>query len=333
MIIQSINLYTYKELFKTPIVTPKVTLYERESLIIEFITQDYQSFFGECNAFQTDWYDNETIDKVVETLNRWKPQIIGKQLKSFQSWGAYLEQLEETPATRAAVVMAVYQMYDELPSFVVDYGATVSGLTDTRLNELRVTQPQRIKIKWSSQLVQDIQRIRELDLNCKITIDANESLSVESFEMLRTIHQKDILYIEEPFKSLKDLNSIESMSYPSIAIDEKATSIQNIISIIEHYPIEVVVLKPFRLGGIDKVIEAMNVLEDRGIQYVVGGMYEFGLSRYFTAMLAKEGDYPGDVTPLGYYFEEDIVRNSGILKEGMIYFTPPKVLKSRLKYI
>ena len=53
-------------------------------------------------------------------------------------------------------------------------------------------------------------------------------------------------------------------------------------------------------------------------------MYEFGLSRYFTAMLAKEGDYPGDVTPSGYYFEGDLVRDSGILKEGMIHFIPLK---------
>ena len=51
-------------------------------------------------------------------------------------------------------------------------------------------------------------------------------------------------------------------------------------------------------------------------------MYEFGLSRYFTAMLAKEGDYPGDVTPSGYYFEGDLVRDSGILKENDSFYSP-----------
>ena len=59
-------------------------------------------------------------------------------------------------------------------------------------------------------------------------------------------------------------------------------------------------------------------------------MYEFGLSRYFTAMLAKEGNYPGDITPHGYYFANDIVETCGILKEGMIYFTP---LKSSVLYL
>ena len=47
-------------------------------------------------------------------------------------------------------------------------------------------------------------------------------------------------------------------------------------------------------------------------------------------MLAKEGNYPGDITPHGYYFANDIVETSGILKEGMIYFTP---LKSSVLYL
>ena len=49
-------------------------------------------------------------------------------------------------------------------------------------------------------------------------------------------------------------------------------------------------------------------------------MYEYGLSRYFTAMLSQYGDYPGDVTPAGYYFENDFVENEGILKEKLNSF-------------
>ena len=50
MIIKAIHLYTYKQPFKSPIITPKVKLYERESLIVEILTRDNQSFYGECNA-------------------------------------------------------------------------------------------------------------------------------------------------------------------------------------------------------------------------------------------------------------------------------------------
>lgn len=333
MIIQAINLYTYKEPFKSPIITPKVELYERKSLIIEILTQDNQSFCGECNAFTTNWYGDETIEVAITTLNEWIPQLIDKEFNSFNDWSIYLTQLEETPATRSAIVMAVYQMYHELPSFSVAYGATVSGLNNEQLLKLSETQPRRIKLKWSSQLIEDIQYIYQSHLDCDLALDANESLSVESFSKIRDVNQVNILYIEEPFKSLEDLNEINVSEYPPIAIDEKATSIKDIVSIVDQFPIRLVVLKPFRLGGIDKVLEAIEILKEKNVKFVVGGMYEFGLSRYFTAMLAKEGDYPGDVTPTGYYFKEDLVRDSGILKEGMIHFNPPQVLKSRLTKI
>ena len=39
MIIKAIHLYTYKQPFKSPIITPKVKLYERESLIVEILTE------------------------------------------------------------------------------------------------------------------------------------------------------------------------------------------------------------------------------------------------------------------------------------------------------
>lgn len=57
MIIKAIHLYTYKQPFKSPIITPKVKLYERESLIVVILTRDNQSFYGECNAY--DYGDRE----------------------------------------------------------------------------------------------------------------------------------------------------------------------------------------------------------------------------------------------------------------------------------
>ena len=84
-------------------------------------------------------------------------------------------------------------------------------------------------------------------------------------------------------------------------------------------------VKPFRLGGIDRALELIHLLKEKDIKVIVGGMYEYGLSRYFTALLAKEGSYPGDITPDGYYFETDFTQGIGKLKEGLIYFNPPKV--------
>ena len=91
---------------------------------------------------------------------------------------------------------------------------------------------------------------------------------------------------------------IDRTQYPAIALDEKATDINSIISIVNQFPVKVVVVKPFRVGGLDRVQSLIRELKSIDIKVVIGGMYEYGLSRYFTALLAREGDYPGDVTQM-----------------------------------
>lgn len=93
MKIKAINLFEYEEPFQSPMITPKIKLNERKSLIIEILTHDDQSYYGECNAFATNWYDNETIERVIETINTWKSQIIGKVFTSFDAWLPYLSEL------------------------------------------------------------------------------------------------------------------------------------------------------------------------------------------------------------------------------------------------
>ena len=65
--------------------------------------------------------------------------------------------------------------------FEVQYGATVSGLTNSQIETLLETRPKRIKLKWSTSLIKDLETIRLLNFDCDIAIDANESLTKPSF--------------------------------------------------------------------------------------------------------------------------------------------------------
>ncbi|MEJ7373497.1 enolase C-terminal domain-like protein, partial [Staphylococcus epidermidis] len=94
----------------------------------------------------------------------------------------------------------------------------------------------------------------------------NESLNLTQYQSIIENIDHDILYIEEPFQSLDDIKRINGKPYPPIALDEKATSNQEIKNIISEYPIEVVILKPFRLGGIDRVLDAIQTLHKEGVK-------------------------------------------------------------------
>ena len=58
-------------------------------------------------------------------------------------------------------------------------------------------------MKWTSQLNDDISLLDDiLPYDFELALDANESLDVSDFQKLESINDQNILYIEEPFKSL-----------------------------------------------------------------------------------------------------------------------------------
>lgn len=333
MKIVDMHLYLYDERFNTPIITPKIKLGTRKALFVALVTDNNAYYYGECNAFETDWYTNETIDDAQIQVKEWFESIKDMAFYTFDDIIRSLNHLSKYPATRSMIVMACYQMFFKLTDFSVAYGATVSGLAEENILQLSQTQPQRVKIKWSDSILDDIKTVEKLSFKPEIVVDANESITEAEITKLTTIGNNRLLYIEEPFKSLEMLNQFYIYELPPVAIDEKADTVNNILEAIDAYTIAVVVLKPFRLGGIDKVLDIIKALSDKNVKIVIGGMYEYGLSRYFTAMLAQFCDYPSDITPEGYYFEKDIVDRAGILKGGSIYFEPPKVKSTRLTRI
>ncbi|MGJ5711637.1 o-succinylbenzoate synthase [Staphylococcus auricularis] len=330
--LKSLHFYQYSEPFKETITTPKVTLKEREVLVIGLETEEEQ-YFGECNAFRTAWYDAVTIEDVVSRLKDWFQNVKGTTIETFEDAQKLADALNDCPSARSTVIMALYQMFYPLKAFAVDYGATVSGMTQTKLKQLKQTAPKRVKLKWSADVLDDIRAVQGLPFSSSIALDANESLTFQDMTLLKQLDHDAILYLEEPFIDFQNDLMDEASAYAPLAIDEKATSEEDMMHLVKQYPIDTVILKPFRLGGIDNLYTVMKQLQQHGIHVVVGGMYEFGLSRYFTALLARLGDFPGDVTPDGYYFEQDFVPQSGILKGGSIYFEPPEVDADRLTLI
>ncbi|MDW4259022.1 o-succinylbenzoate synthase [Staphylococcus saprophyticus] len=333
MKIVNMHLYDYNAKFKTPVITPKVKMNTRKAIFVELITDKGKSYFGESNAFETNWYANETIEDVKHFSKLWFQQVQGKTFHSFLEIQDALTQLSNYPATRSMLVMACYQMFHVLESLNVPYGATVNGMTSRNFQQLVQTQPQRVKLKWNADILDDVEKVSQLAFRPDIAIDANESLSKVDYDKLKTLSEAQILYIEEPFKSLQHLTHFEKNELPPVAIDEKATSKSLISQAINDFGIDVVVLKPFRLGGIDKVMDLIKMLNTLDVKIVIGGMYEYGLSRYFTAMLAQYADYPSDITPEGYYYEVDMINQAGILKGGSIYFEPPVVNHKILNFI
>ncbi|WP_086427476.1 o-succinylbenzoate synthase [Staphylococcus cornubiensis] len=317
--------YFYEPAFIHPIQTPKVQMTHRKTLFVKWTDDKGQTWFGECNAFDTAWYHDETISDVINVLKSWFEKVRGVEMTSYEAAQQCVATLDPYPAARATVIMALYQMFHNLESFHVPMTLTINGDFTQRM--MRVDGVGRIKIKWTSQVMEQVQMLATMYPDIPISTDANQTLTMADIVTLKRL-KPYLAFIEEPFESLNV--EADYTAFPPIALDEHATSLAAIQSLVQNAHIQTVVLKPFRLGGIDRVLEAMKVLQDKGVRVVIGGMYECGLSRYFTAWLSQWSDYAGDVTPEGFYFEQDVTDNVGRLHDGQLYFEPPVVNQSLL---
>lgn len=155
-------------------------------------------------------------------------------------------------------------------------------------------------------------------------------LNHEHVSLLNTFKDEQFIYIEQPFSKYEDyFEHISALKLP-VFIDESALNLEQIIQFNQHNLIDGVVIKPSRVGGIDKALEIIEYCREHQLKYVIGGMYEFGLSSYYTAYLAQQSSYPSDVTPSDYYFTEDFVVNSAKTQGHQIKYLPPIVDKDKL---
>ena len=55
------------------------------------------NLFGECNAFETNWYNEETIETVQEILSQWSESIVKNSFHKYEDWKPYLDILDNYP--------------------------------------------------------------------------------------------------------------------------------------------------------------------------------------------------------------------------------------------
>ena len=84
---------------------------------------------------------------VQEILSQWSESIVKNSFHKYEDWKPYLDILDNYPAARSTLVMAIYQMYHDLPKFKVAYGATISGISAQQLEYLKQTQPKTYKVE------------------------------------------------------------------------------------------------------------------------------------------------------------------------------------------
>lgn len=311
-----LNLYLYSAPFKRAVKTALVTMTERKVLVIGVIIDD-REYFAEVNSFETPWYHYETIASSITNCQRIFSRLKDKDIAAIEELQIYLD--DKAPNASSAFDYIGVQYFQQLRPVTVPIGQTLhQGVTSFR------DDAKRIKLKMHDDILSQVQSIRQSSA-VPIVIDANGTLERQHFDLLKALDDYQILYFEEPFADIL-LYEQFLRKYPDVplAIDEHATS-PEAIQAFHDIGVGTAVIKYSRIGGITS---ALNL--DGAMTYISGGMYEYGLSKYATAMLGQHFGTIPDVTPRGTYFDDDFSHYDERVADGVLYMTMPTVDRKKL---
>ncbi len=181
----------------------------------------------------------------------------------------------------------------------------------------------RIKVKISKGRELDIlTAVRDRFPGIKLTADANSNYRISDIELLKKIDRFNLTYLEQPLNSddlIDHANLRKEISTP-ICLDESIISPDKMRKAIQIKALDVVNIKPGRVGGFHNSLKIAKMARENGIHVWIGGMEETSVGKNFNIALACSNfvDYPGDTGPTSEFFSKDIVTNPIIMKEGIV---------------
>jgi len=223
--------------------------------------------------------------------------------------------------------LPLYKILDGGTKGYAETGISI-GLDSTEKMVKKVEQAvnmhyKRIKVKISKgRELEILSAVRDKFPDIKLTADANSNYRIADLELLQKIDKFDLTYLEQPLNSddLIDHASLKKKISTPICLDESIVSLDKMRKAIQIEALDVVNIKPGRVGGLHNSLKIAKMARENGIHAWVGGMEETSIGKNFNVALASSNliDYPGDTGPTSELFSRDIVTNPIGMKDGII---------------
>jgi O-succinylbenzoate synthase len=296
MNIQDVNLYRYKLPLKSTLTFNGQSLDHREGVIIRLTNADGSVGLGDIAPLPG--YSEETLQETIEELQSLVDVIfqwpivdhIAELSGEFERW---LGQFELSPSVRFGIESAVLNLFAQTPGgdFAVNRRdirpaqianhALLSGSHDMVMNAAAGYLEQgflSFKLKVGTSVADDVRLVQDLNAlfagKAVLHVDANQSWSLdEAVAFGRQITCAAVEYIEEPCRKFEDLDDFYQQTMIPIALDEtlRTKTFEDIQSI---EGVDVIVLKPTLMGGIELVSHWLDQAERFAIRPIISSSFE-----------------------------------------------------------
>lgn len=324
---------------KKPFKTSYGEILDREIIVVEIMDKNGLIGWGECVAFSTPWYTEETVKTCWHMLEDFLIPILYKEsINHPDQLSTAFSKVRRNPMAKAAIESAVWDLYAKRLSAPL---ATVIGGEKTHIkagvavgmdsipNMLNQIQSylamgyERIKVKIGPENDRKIlSEIRNEFPTLDLMADANSAYTFHDFPHLQSLDEFQLMMIEQPLGSndIVDHARLQAKMKTPICLDESICSYEDAKDAIALNSCQIINIKIGRVGGISLAKKIHDLCQENGIAVWCGGMLESGIGRAHNIALASLENFtiPGDISASSRYWEEDIVQPEVIVENGLI---------------
>ena len=337
--IKQVIMYHVRVPLKKPFTTHLKQVYERESIFIEITDSEGHTGIGECVAFTSPWYTEETVQTCWEMLERWIiPAILNQSFSHPDEIDGFLVFIKRNHMAKATVNHALWDLYAKKlnkplwqviggTSRPIEAGVVVATSTATEMveeiNEAVKNGYKRVKIKITPKSnPEQFEKIINQYSQTLFFADANGAFTEDTIHLLQSFDNCGFSLIEQPFSEHQNDVSAKAqrtMKTP-FALDESINSLQDVHEMIEQQSGKIVVMKQGRVGGLSNALRIYEHCVKAGIPIFVGGMIEFGVSKAFNiAFSSLSGvQLPGDFSSSTHFWKEELATPTIDVQNGEI---------------
>ncbi len=333
--------YRYALPFKRPIDIHGIAVSQREGLMIRLTCSGGVDGFGEVVPLAG--WSRENLKEAYDQIQFLKSSLTGEHIPGgierlggkFESW---LEGMQLGSSVRFGLEMAVLNLTansNNVPLFKVisDVGrgqVRINGLLQgTRYDVVREAKKLKedgfttVKLKVGGAVEGNIDKVNAVSEvlagEVLLHLDANRSWDIEdAIKFGKGIDFGCVTYIEEPLKDIRQIPEFYKETLIPVALDESLLEM-TFPDIQSIEGVDVVVVKPTLLGGIEKSVEIIQQARAVGLQTVVSSAFESGLGLLTLANLAgctSRDDEAGLDTVK--YFRQDLLKEKLVIQNGKI---------------
>lgn len=337
--IKEIRLHRLSIPLKREFSTHLQTVIERESILLEIIDETGEVGLGECVAFSSPWYTEETIQTCWDALKNWLiPSVLNEKISHPSAIPELLKHVKGNRMAKAAIDLAVWDLFakkKDMPLWKliggirheIDAGVVLTGDLNkdmfAQVEQAKTTGYKRVKLKIDSKTNPEaLKQLIEAFPSMLFFADANGIFTKLGLAPLLAFERAGLSLIEQPFGDDDwGLHSEASrlMKTP-IALDESIRTIADVERMIEMQAGRVIVLKPGRVGGISEALKIHELAVEHQLPIWIGGMIELGVSKAHNLALASlsQMSLPGDFSASNHFWHEDIIEPVIYVENGKI---------------